>query len=155
MSTLTGLPCVLDGCEAPGGTKGYCNRHYLRLYRHGSPVGGGRGRATGGMMARIASEIQAVDGCLLWTGSTTKAGYANGRVAGRYVLLHRWLYEETVGAIPAGMTIDHRCHNEATDCPGGVLCRHRRCLNPEHHEVVSHRTNILRSRRRKNLEAQR
>lgn len=152
--TISTGSCVLPGCEAPGGTKGYCNKHYLRLYRHGSPTGGGaeRGRGEAHLLHRIATEVEhTASGCRLWLGSTTKAGYANARIGGRYVLIHRWLHEHHVGPIPTGMTIDHRCHNEDPDCPGGTTCSHRRCINPDHHEVVSQGINILRARRRKNV----
>lgn len=28
--------------------------------------------------------------------------------------------------------IDHECHNDDVNCPGGVVCMHRRCCNPAH-----------------------
>ena len=30
-------PCIFDGCETPRRTRGYCNRHYLRLMKFGDP----------------------------------------------------------------------------------------------------------------------
>lgn len=41
------------------------------------------------------------------------------------------MYEQVVGPIPAGMTIDH-------------LCRVRACMRPSHLEAVSHAVNIHR-----------
>lgn len=29
-------PCVVEGCDRPQHSKGYCNRHYLRLWRTGT-----------------------------------------------------------------------------------------------------------------------
>jgi hypothetical protein len=45
--------------------------------------------------------------------------------------VHRWMYENFVGPIPADLQLDH-------------LCRNARCINPEHLEAVSPRENILR-----------
>jgi len=65
--------------------------------------------------------------CLHWTGSISPEGY--GRINRLYV--HRVVYEECFGPIPAGKQIDH-------------LCRVRDCFNPAHLEAVTHRENILR-----------
>lgn len=70
-------------------------------------------------------------GCHLWTGSKTPAGYAQFRVDGRTHYAHRWIWAQVYGPIPDGLTIDH-------------LCRHRRCVNPEHMELVTQRENVLR-----------
>lgn len=32
--------CVVDGCSRPVRTRDWCNRHYLRLRRHGDPLAG-------------------------------------------------------------------------------------------------------------------
>jgi hypothetical protein len=47
-------------------------------------------------------------------------------------MAHRAVYELKVGAIPADVQIDHQCHNES-DCPGGIACLHRRCVNWVNH----------------------
>lgn len=70
-------------------------------------------------------------GCLVWTGAVTSKGYGWLRIGGRRCYAHRAAYELKVGAIPAGLTIDH-------------LCRNRRCINVDHLEPVSARTNVLR-----------
>lgn len=69
------------------------------------------------------------EGCWLWQGTMNHyTGY--GRAGREYA--HRFFYEKHVGAIPAGLTIDH-------------LCRVKQCVNPAHLEAVTLRENLLRS----------
>lgn len=76
---------------------------------------------------RIYSRIQRGDAeeCWLWTGPTTKDGYARQGV--RYV--HRLVFEWTYGYAPD--VVDH-------------LCRNRSCQNPAHMESVSRQENTRR-----------
>jgi hypothetical protein len=75
-------------------------------------------------------------------------GYGRASDANRRVLgVHRIVYELLVGPIPAGMTLDHTCHNAAAErgeCAGGS-CPHRRCCNPRHLEPVTSAENFRRS----------
>ena len=75
-----------------------------------------------------------------------KDGYATFWLSGKYQLAHRTAYEHFVGAIPDGLVIDHRCHTEDLSCPGGGVCQHRRCVNPNHLEPVTSLENNLRGR---------
>jgi hypothetical protein len=68
--------------------------------------------------------------CWLWTGATQQ-GYGVHTSGGRAHKAHRVSYEEIVGPIPEGLTIDH-------------LCRVRNCVNPDHLEPVSQKVNTLR-----------
>lgn len=65
-------------------------------------------------------------GCWLWLRNHI-GGYAH--FSGGYV--HRWFYEGRYGEIPKGFEPDH-------------LCRNRGCVNPEHLEAVTHKTNVRR-----------
>lgn len=69
--------------------------------------------------------------CWVWLGRPTDEGYGRARQRGRHAPAHRVIYEEVVGPIPAGLTIDH-------------LCRVRLCVNPDHLEPVPIRENVLR-----------
>lgn len=72
-------------------------------------------------------------GCWLWIGATTGGGYGNVWVAGKWRPAHRVLFEIARGeVIPAGLQLDH-------------LCRVRRCVNPDHLEIVTAKENIRRS----------
>lgn len=81
--------------------------------------------------------VARTDGCWLWTGSTTVAGYPRLSIGSRtthtrgQVFAHRFSYELHRGPIPVGLTLDH-------------LCRQPRCVRPEHLEAVSLHENVLR-----------
>ncbi len=73
-------------------------------------------------------------GCWEWTAALAK-GYGRFGVGARashtVVQAHRHAYEALRGPVDRKMECDH-------------LCRNRRCVNPAHIEVVSHRVNSLR-----------
>ncbi|CAM5511642.1 HNH endonuclease signature motif containing protein [Sphingobium scionense] len=73
------------------------------------------------------SKVIIGDECWVWTGATNSRGYGNFRSQ----LAHRVAYQEKVGAIPDGLTIDH-------------LCRNKLCVNPAHLEPVTSKVNTLR-----------
>lgn len=89
-------------------------------------------------MNRFMEKVdQHEDGCWLWTAGSNGNGYGVfhvGVVEGSKVrsYAHRWSYEQHVGPIPDGLDIDH-------------LCRVRECVNPDHLEPVTRRTNLRRS----------
>ena len=76
-------------------------------------------------------------GCWLWTAGVSPLGYGQcsdgpyGERRTQYA--HRVAYELFKGPIPAGIGLDH-------------LCRVRSCVNPDHLEPVSQRTNLMRGR---------
>lgn len=71
------------------------------------------------------------NGCIIWPLRQTKNGYGHSNKGRSSVVAHRLAYENQVGPIPDGLTLDH-------------LCRNRLCVNPEHLEPVTQRENNLR-----------
>lgn len=87
--------------------------------------------------------------CWPWFGAIVPSGHghvmipnpAGGKQLG--VGAHVLAYMLSVGPIPGGLVIDHRCHN-GSGCADGSDCQHRRCCNPAHLEAVTQRENVLR-----------
>ncbi len=83
---------------------------------------------------RFYSKIKPLEnGCWMWSGCLAKTGYGQFHIRdGLTGLSHRIAWElHHRREIPDGLCLDH-------------LCRVRSCVNPEHLELVTHRTNILR-----------
>jgi hypothetical protein len=75
-------------------------------------------------------DIQGEDDCWIWHGKVHRGDY--GYFAGVVnCYAHRFAYEDLIGPIPVGLTLDH-------------LCRVPRCVNPKHLEPVTGKVNILR-----------
>ncbi len=58
-------------------------------------------------------------------------GYGLVFAEGKRRVAHRVVYKVLRGDVPKGLDLDH-------------LCRNRRCVNPDHLEIVTHRENVLR-----------
>ena len=71
-------------------------------------------------------------GCWIWTAYVDPVvGYGTFLMPRGTTRAHRAAYELFIGAIPAGLTIDH-------------LCRNKVCVNPAHLEAVTQRVNTNR-----------
>lgn len=97
--------------------------------------------------ARFWAKVDKGDpaGCWRWTASGVH-GYGQFSVAGALILAHRYSWELLRAPIPAGLTLDHLCHTNSTDCPGGKSCPHRACVNPDHLEPVTMYENLRRAK---------
>jgi hypothetical protein len=69
-------------------------------------------------MVRGARKL-AFPGCWEWQGGRMSKGYGTVCVNGRTRLVHRFVWEQEHGPVPAGVMVLHRCDN-------------RRCVRPDH-----------------------
>lgn len=101
-----------------------------------------------GHQRRLSPHEYLVDGktgCWIWQRSLGPSGYGRIWKGGKSQAAHRWYWEQKYGSIPDGKELDHKCHSEDKSCPGNE-CIHRRCVNPEHLEPVTHFQNMQRGR---------
>lgn len=76
------------------------------------------------------------DGCWIWTGALSR-GYGVIQIDGKLCKAHRVSFEEYVGPIPVGLTIDHVAR---------LGCISKACINPDHLEPVTDAVNTRRAR---------
>src|SRR6266849_2555346 len=69
-------------------------------------------------------------GCLLYTKALDKDGYPRISLQGKKGLGSQIVFELSYGAIPEGYQVDHICHV-------------RRCIEPSHLRVLTHRQNVI------------
>lgn len=134
MTTL----CVIDDCGRFVMARGWCSLHYKRWRSTGDPSRRKVKQPPHGLTLRDRWELDSGRGeasqCWEWTGSL-KNGYGCLRVDQKPFYAHRVAWELDHGQeIPEGLIIDH-------------LCRNRRCVNPDHLEVVTRAENIRRELR--------
>lgn len=76
--------------------------------------------ATNPPEARFLRRIEKNEnGCILWNGAKNGWGYGMFMIDRKRVLAHRFSYERSVGQIPVGMLVCHKCDNPL-------------CVNPDH-----------------------
>lgn len=124
--------CEVQGCGRSARNGTLCNRHGLKVRRHGDALYG----RTHGLPpeTRFWAQVNKTETCWEWTGALDALGYARFRdhAGARKGMAHRWAYEHTIGPIPDGLELDH-------------LCRNRKCVRPIHLEPVTHAENMHRS----------
>lgn len=116
--------CSIDGCGKSHKAKGCCHAHYLRLLRHGDPLGGGTSK---GELLRWIHEVaihHVGDDCLHWPYGNYGNGYGQFTIHGKKVGAHRYVCELAHGEAP---TPDH---DAAHSCGKG----HEGCIAPDHLE---------------------
>ena len=116
--------CSIDGCGRRARSRGWCEPHYRRWIRNGDPLGKWQSPEI-----RFWNKIQKTPTCWIWTAAKDENGYGYFSVgSGKTTLAHRFAYTAACGAIPAGLKVDHRCHNPS-------------CVNPAHLRLATNKQN--------------
>jgi hypothetical protein len=87
--------------------------------------------------------VAKTDECWLWTGHIKPNGYGQFWGPGK-MHAHHFL----VGKPPKGLEWDHLCHDRDETCFDCEDCVHRRCVRPEHLELVTKAENLRRGHRK-------
>lgn len=135
MSKTTRL-CTIEGCDRKHYGHGWCAMHYQRWSKRGDPLTP-RYAPKIPIEERFWGKVNKTKTCWLWTDAPGNHGYGVFGFDGSQKLAHRVSYQWENGHIPDGLHIDHTCHNNDTNCPGGKACKHRLCVRPSHLEPVT------------------
>ena len=77
----------------------------------------------------IWDKVEKTDTCWNWTGAKGPHGHGYFHHEGKRKAPYRVAFEELVGEIPKGYSIDHLCHNPA-------------CVRPDHLRAATHQQNM-------------
>lgn len=79
--------------------------------------------------SRFWSKVQRTSTCWIWTGSRRGSGYGGVRIGGVLYLAHRISYLISIGPIPDGLLVLHRCDVAL-------------CVRPDHLYLGSQKQNV-------------
>ncbi len=124
--------CSVPECTVSVRTRGYCNVHYQRWYRHGDPLGGAPIVPTD-LWERFLTHVTVVEsGCWIWTAWKDRDGYGGFKVDRKMRRAHAWAHEYKFGKAPKGLVYDH------------FVCDNPSCVNPNHVRPTTNAVNVLR-----------
>lgn len=119
--------CSVQGCNGNAdsyakGSKGLCQKHYVRLTRHGDPL---LGRTPSGELHRFIKSVvlcHESEECLFWPFSKGSNGRGQIFIDGKLVGVHRYVCELVNGPAPTPV------HQAAHSCGKG----HLGCVSKKH-----------------------
>lgn len=122
-------PCSVPSCGKPRVARGWCTGHYQQATKEGRRPP----KRTIEESFWLKVDKTGPNGCWLWTGARSTAGYGSFASDPRAKQAHRLAYLYVKGELPElPLEFDH-------------LCRNKLCVNPEHLEPVTRSENMLRA----------
>ena len=112
--------CAIADCAKPVRARSWCSTHVQRYYRTGSPHVTRKQVVVGDLKDRFWARVAITDGCWIWTGAKSAAGYGQVGDNWRTLYAHRLSCEWAHGPQPSP---DHEVLH---------LCDVRDCVNPDH-----------------------
>jgi len=115
-------PCSYNNCDRPHYAFGWCNLHWERNRRTGTPDGSDRNHAPPEERFWRGVDRKGPDECWLYVRGAKRGKYGRFQVGGKgspHIGAHRYSYELHYGPIEKGLVVMHSC-----DVP--------RCVNPRH-----------------------
>jgi hypothetical protein len=121
--------CTIPNCGKPVMGRGWCNSHYLRWRRNGSPTAGRI--ANGSLIAEVQRAIAEAtpDRCWEWPYGRASTGYGHLSYDGKNMGAHRLVCILTHGDKGSGLDAAHTCGN-------------RGCINPHHLRFATRAENL-------------
>ena len=130
--------CSVPGCSTVVRARGLCNKHYVRLRKHGSTEYVTPGTRAGEAKRFLEDAIKSsTDACIEWPFHRNRQGYGRLSLDGRCEGAHRAVLLRIVGQPAPNQEACHSCANPS-------------CINPRHLRWDTRKANMADRRRHGN-----